>query len=126
MNVARDCVDGEISSILTLFDHLIRSHQHIRRNRQPDLFRRFEIDDEFELLRLLNWKIGGLGAFENLVDVNGGATETFSIVGRIGHGLRLKDRAGTSTPHVDYGAWIGRRNPASPASCPRQRRRGPK
>jgi hypothetical protein len=32
---------------------LIRPHQHIGTNRQADLLRRFEIDDELELLRLL-------------------------------------------------------------------------
>jgi hypothetical protein len=38
-------------SALVSFDHLVRSRQHIRRNRQADLLRSFEIDDELELLR---------------------------------------------------------------------------
>src|SRR5690349_23823644 len=35
-----------------LSNHLIRPRQHIRRNRQTDLFRRLQIDDELELARL--------------------------------------------------------------------------
>ena len=45
---------------LLLFDHLIRSHQHVRRNRQADLLRCLEIDDQLKLHRLLHRKIGGL------------------------------------------------------------------
>ena len=52
-----------------LLDHLVRPRQHVRWNRQADLLRRFQIDDEFELRRLLDGQIGGLGALENLVDV---------------------------------------------------------
>ena len=48
--------------------------QHVRRNRQADLLGGFQIDDELELLRLLDWKIRGLGAFEDLVHVGGGTT----------------------------------------------------
>ena len=44
-------------------DHFIRSHQHVRRDRQPDLLRRFQTDNELELLRLFDGKIGGLGPF---------------------------------------------------------------
>jgi hypothetical protein len=32
---------------------------------------RLEVDDQLELGRLLNWKIRGLDALENLVDVAG-------------------------------------------------------
>jgi hypothetical protein len=35
-------------------DNSICSHQHIRRNRQADLLRRFQIDDELKLDRLLD------------------------------------------------------------------------
>ena len=34
-------------------DHLIRSRQHVRRNRQADLLGGFQIDDELKLRRLL-------------------------------------------------------------------------
>jgi hypothetical protein len=49
-------------------DHLIRSRQHVRQNREADLFCGFQIDDEVELLRLLHREIGGLSAFYNLID----------------------------------------------------------
>src|SRR6266404_867078 len=71
-----------IESPLTLYashsrlsNHLIRSRQHIRRDRQTDLFGRFQIDDELELLRLLHCKIGGLGAFQDLIHISGSAPE---------------------------------------------------
>jgi hypothetical protein len=65
-DVARDRVDGEFNSILALFNHLVRSCQHIRRDRQTDLLGGFQIDDEVELFRLLHWEIGGLGALQDL------------------------------------------------------------
>ena len=46
--ISQDLVDGEISSILASplgflrsFDHLIRPHEHIWRDRQADLLRCF-------------------------------------------------------------------------------------
>ena len=57
-------------------DHPIRPRQHIRRNRQADLLRGFQIDDELELLRLLHWQVGGLGAFQDLVYIRSGAPVT--------------------------------------------------
>ena len=51
-------------------DYPIRSRQHVRRYRQADLLGGLEIDDQLELRRLLDGKIGGLGAFQNLVHVN--------------------------------------------------------
>src|SRR5262245_12340970 len=41
-------------STLFSLDHLIRTCQHVRRNRQTDLLRCFQIDDELELHRLLD------------------------------------------------------------------------
>jgi hypothetical protein len=54
-------------------NHLVRPHQHVRRNRQADLLGRFQINDEFKLLRLLHRQIGGLSAFQNLVHIGSGA-----------------------------------------------------
>jgi hypothetical protein len=42
-DVTLDCVDGEISSILALFDHFIRPRQHIRRDSQVDLLGCFQV-----------------------------------------------------------------------------------
>ena len=41
-------------SKIILPNHLIRSHQHVRRNRQTDLLRAFRLIDEFKLRRLLD------------------------------------------------------------------------
>jgi hypothetical protein len=56
-------------SIIPLFhhavsssDHLIRSCQHVRRNREADLFGRFQIDDKFKLRWLFHGKIRRLSA----------------------------------------------------------------
>jgi hypothetical protein len=44
-------------------DHLIRSREHVRRDRQPDLLRGLEIDDKLKLCRLLHRQVGGICAF---------------------------------------------------------------
>src|SRR6184192_2121824 len=49
-------------------DHPIRPVQNRRRNCQPDLFRRLQVNHELKLLRLLHREIGGLGAFKNFID----------------------------------------------------------
>ena len=58
-----DVVVGEDRSILApllrfvrLLDHLIRSRQHIRRNRQAERLGGFKVDHEVELRWLLNWR----------------------------------------------------------------------
>jgi hypothetical protein len=44
---------------LASLDHLIRSCQHIRRNRQADLLRGLQVDDKLEFRRLLQREISG-------------------------------------------------------------------
>src|ERR1700675_2359422 len=60
---------------LVLFDHLIRALQERRGDREAERLGGLEIDDQLELLRLFDWKVGGLGALEDLVNVGGGAAE---------------------------------------------------
>ena len=48
-------------------DHLVRSEQHIRRNRETDLLCSLEIYHQLELSRLLDRKVAGLCAFEDLI-----------------------------------------------------------
>ena len=45
---------------------------------RPICFRRLEIDHQLEFRRLLHGKVGGLGAFQNLIDVHGGAAKKLS------------------------------------------------
>src|SRR5262245_20286717 len=66
-------------------DHFIRPHQHIRRNRQADLLRRFEIDDEFKLCRLLHGKVGGLGTLQDLVHICSGTPVQVDNVRAVAH-----------------------------------------
>src|SRR5262249_43610218 len=58
-------------SSFRLSDHLVRSHQHLRWNRQADLLRGLEIDYEFEFRRLLHREIGRLGTLQDSVDIIG-------------------------------------------------------
>ena len=60
--------EGEFNSILAspfgtlrLLDHLIRSRQHIRRDRETDLLRCFQVDDQLKLRGLLDRRSAGLG-----------------------------------------------------------------
>ena len=45
------------------FDHFDRPCQHVRRNRQADLLRRFKVDHQLKLRWLLDWYFGWLGPF---------------------------------------------------------------
>src|SRR5205814_10654476 len=54
-------------------------------DRQTDLLGGFEIDHKLELGGLLDWKIGGLGALQELIHVSGRAAPHFSKVRRIRH-----------------------------------------
>src|SRR5215467_10801449 len=70
---------------LPSFDHPIRSRQHVGRDRQTDLLRGFEIDDQLKLRRLLYREISRLSAFENLVHVSGSAPEQVAIARPVVH-----------------------------------------
>jgi PAS domain-containing protein len=54
-----------------LLDHLIGPLQERRRDRQAEGFGGFEVDDQFDLGRLLDWQVGGFGALQDLVDEDG-------------------------------------------------------
>src|SRR6266404_1583081 len=72
-------------SCLFSLDHLIRSHQHVRRDRQADLLGGFQVDHQLELRRLLDGKIGGLRAFQNLVYIRSSAPVQVGYTHAIGH-----------------------------------------
>ncbi len=54
---------GRRLAFLCSLDHLVCSHQHIRRNRYANLLRCFQIDHQLEFRRLLDGKIRRLSAF---------------------------------------------------------------
>ena len=64
---------------IRLFDHSIRSRQHVRRNRDSDLFGGFQIDDELKFRRLLDGEVRGLGTLQDLAHVHGGAAHACFI-----------------------------------------------
>src|SRR5215475_11406270 len=72
-----------------LLNHLIRSRQHIRRNRQADLLGGFQVDHQLELHRLFHGEFGGLGAIEDLIHVGGRAPIQITDDGSIGHKAAL-------------------------------------
>src|SRR6267142_5587319 len=55
-----------------LFDHVIRPLQERRWDREAEGLPGLEVDDEFELRRLLDGEIGGLGSLEDLVHIRRG------------------------------------------------------
>ena len=54
---------------MSSFDHLVRAQQDRLRDRQTERFGGLQVDDQLELRRLFDRKIGGLGALEDLVRV---------------------------------------------------------
>src|SRR5438445_10264822 len=66
-------------------DHLIRPLQERRRDRQAEGLGGLEIEEQFEFGGLLKGKVGGLDTLQDLVDVGGGASVQFTMVGGIGH-----------------------------------------
>src|SRR5437773_5712394 len=62
------------------FDHLIRPKKNRLRNRQADLLGRLESNDQLKLRWLLDWQIGCLGAFQDLIDVRSGAMKVLRQV----------------------------------------------
>src|SRR5437016_9925176 len=85
-------------------NHLVRPHQHVRRNRQANLLGGFQIDDELEFRRLLDRKIGGFRTFENFVHKNRYPPVAFGAVGSIGHQTTIGN---------ETSLYINRRQPIS-------------
>src|SRR6266480_3325036 len=54
---------------LRLLDYLVRAEQYVLRNVDSERLRGLEVDHQLELGRLLDGKIRGPGALQNLVDV---------------------------------------------------------
>src|SRR5258705_3612922 len=64
-----------VCSLPWSLNHFIRASEQRLRNGQPEHLRRLEIDDELVLRGLLDGQIRGLGPFQYLVHVSGGAAE---------------------------------------------------
>src|SRR5215475_11083916 len=69
----------------SLLNHLICQDQEGWRERDPKRLRSLEVEDQLVLGRLLHGEGGGLGAFQNLVDIGGGTPEQVRKARAIGH-----------------------------------------
>ena len=58
---------------LALFDHLVGARKDRLRNRKPERLSRLEVDGQLIFGRCLHWKVRGLFAFKDAIDVTGGA-----------------------------------------------------
>ena len=54
----------------TLLDHLVGRGQQRFRDGKPERLRRFEVDDQLEFGRLLDWQVCGLGAVEDFAGID--------------------------------------------------------
>ena len=66
--------DVELAALVEhgLLDHLVRSQEQRLGNREAESLGSLEIDDQLELGGLLDGEVGGFGALEDLVDIEGG------------------------------------------------------
>src|SRR5712691_13549178 len=79
----RDCTGARGQH--ALLDHLVRLQQERGRDREAEGLRGLEVDDQLELRRLLDGKIGGLSALEDLVHIGRGTSIQVREIGAIGH-----------------------------------------
>src|SRR5262245_27721076 len=66
------------------FDYLVGAGEERRRHFEAERLGGFSVDHQLEFGRLLDWKIGRLCAFEDFVDVAGGAVNQVGCICPIG------------------------------------------
>jgi hypothetical protein len=83
---AGDAILGSLkpSDTGALFNHVVGQQKEFARNRQVGLFRCLRIDDQLELGRLLDRQLGGLCAFENLIDEDCGLPRQIGQIDAVG------------------------------------------
>src|SRR5437879_3449693 len=71
--------------IARLFDHFVGGSEQPCRNSQSERSHSLEIDNKFELRRLLDRQVSGLGALEDFIDIDGKISENAVKVRTVGH-----------------------------------------
>src|SRR5690242_10544039 len=79
-------------SVLSFYD-LIRPREHIRRNRETDLFRCFQVDHQLEFCRSLYRQIGWFCTFEDFIYIGDGAPVQVEDVDAVSHKPTSFDKA---------------------------------
>ena len=69
----------------SLLDHLIRRGQQRFRDGEAESFGGLEIDDQFQLGRLLNWQISRFFAFENAPGIDANFVVRIAYAAAIAH-----------------------------------------
>jgi hypothetical protein len=85
------------------FDHLVGAPQDRSRDRQAERRRGFQIDDQLQRCRLLYQQVGGLGAFQDFVDIGRSAPRVLDRAWNLGHQTTAPpfldhDQAGVALP----------------------------
>src|SRR5258705_9103624 len=83
--------------IASLFDRLVGAGQKRRWHGEAERLRGLEIDDKFELGRLLNGKIGWIGALQDAIHIVSTTPEHCWVTRPIGYETRLKSENGDRT-----------------------------
>jgi hypothetical protein len=60
---------GLHQSSLSLFDHLVREGEYVRRNLEPERLGGFQVKNQLEFGRSHNWQVGRFFALENSPDI---------------------------------------------------------
>src|SRR5262245_61912575 len=89
-----------------LLDHLVGLDEYGRRYRDPKRSGRLEVDDQFELGRLLDRQVSRLGPLEDATSVDAQLTIRVLEVGAVTHQATRFDKF---APFVDYGNRVFRR-----------------
>ncbi len=114
-----------------LLDHVVRTLKKRWRNSETKRLGGLEIDHQFEFGRLLDGQVGGLGAFQDLVDIglradgrsppaSGPVEQEVSRCARTTapihsvYVLPTADGITTSSPNLPTRAWVARQ----PVQCP--------
>src|SRR6516162_6233958 len=67
------------------FDHLVGDQEKVASDRQPQFSCNLQVDDQFELGRLLHGQVRRLGSFQDFVHIRGSTSEQVGEVRSVGH-----------------------------------------